>query len=62
MVTYLNDTYNMMMTMMIRMLMIIMMMKIKYSHNSANFEATISIFSMVIDINDTYRSFGNQAY
>ena len=43
------------MTMMIRMLMIIMMMKIKYSHNSANFEATTSRFCMVVDINETYR-------
>ena len=44
----LNDTYRMMM-------MIILMMKPQNGHNLANFEATISRFSMVIDLSDTYR-------
>ena len=43
-----------MMTMMI-MRITIMMMKTQYGHNSGNFEATISRFCMVIDLNDTYR-------
>ena len=29
--------------------------EIKYGNNSANFEATTSIFCMVIDLNETYR-------
>ena len=36
-------------------MVMIMMMKIQNGHNSANFEATISRFYMVIDLNDTYR-------
>ena len=56
MVIDLNDTYGMMMTMMLMILMmsISMMMKTQNSHNSANFEATTSRFCMVIDIHDTY--------
>ena len=53
MMTDLNDTYNMMI--MMTMVMMRRRMKIKNGHNSANFEATTSRFSMVIDINDTYR-------
>ena len=48
MVIDLNDTYRMMM-------MIILMMKPQNGHNLANFEATISRLFMVIDLNDTYR-------
>ena len=45
-----NDTYRMMMTM-----MMIMMMKTQNGHNLANFETTTPRFCMVIDLNDTYR-------
>ena len=46
MVIDLNDTYRMMIIM---MLMMIMMKKTQNSHNSSNFEATTSRFCMVID-------------
>ena len=52
MVKDLNDTYKMMM-MMTMMIMMIRMMKIQNDHNSANFEATTSIFCMPIDLNNT---------
>ena len=62
MVIDLNETNKMMrmrmrtmMMMMMMVMMMIMMMKTQNGHNSANFEATTSIFCMVIDLNDTYR-------
>ena len=51
MVTDLNDTYKMMMT----MTMMIRIMKTQNGHNSTNFVGTTSRFCMVIDLNDTYR-------
>ena len=48
MVKYLNDTYKMMMMM---TMMMIRMMKSQNDHNSTNFEATTSIFCMLIDLN-----------
>ena len=51
MVTDLNDTYKMMMM----MIMMTRTIKIQNCHNSANFEATTFIFCMVIDISNTYR-------
>ena len=48
----LNDTYKMMMLM--TMMMMIRMMKTQNGHKSAKFEATLSRFCMVIDLNDTY--------
>ena len=49
MVIDLNETYRMMM-----MIMMIMMMRTQNGNNSDNFEATTSRFCMVIDINETY--------
>ena len=51
MVIDLNDTYMIMWT---AMMMMIMMMETQNGHNSANFEATTSRFCMIIYINDTY--------
>ena len=47
MVIDLNHTYKMMM-------MMTRMVKIQNDHNSANFEATTSIFCMLIDLNNIY--------
>ena len=55
MVIDLNDTYGPMVIMMIMMTMMIRMMKTENGHNLANFEATTSIFCMVIDLNDSYQ-------
>ena len=46
----LNDTYRMMLTM-----MIMMIMETENGHISTKFEAPILGFCMVVDINDTYR-------
>ena len=55
MVMDLNDTYKMMLMMtMMMMMMMIRMIKIQNGHNSGHFEATTSIFCMLIALNDTY--------
>ena len=51
----LNDTHRMMMMITMMMMMLIVMMKPQNGHNLAHFEATISKFCMLIDINNTSR-------